>query len=704
MACRFAEDNLRGASFAWKLTPKRPSHALVVKATCDISLPSGPATLRDEGEPPTGDAHVLDPPMSSLRYPSDLAVVKARCDVMLWGHAYGRGRTAADVRFAFGEAKRGRGFDRRMRVFGPRPWSGLRPGKAEAFDKVPLMWELAARHDTHNPVGRTTDGPLAPQLEPVDERGPGGFGAVPMMWPARLERFGTYDMRWYESRFPFFAEDFDPAAFQAAPPSQQLDHIRGDEPFVLEGMHPDHRIIEGRLPGLSARAYAIGPSPDGGRFNEVPLRLDTVFFDLEQLTVSLVWRGTHEVLDERASDVSAWFAQVFADAPTEEATRHAFWRRFDPELMEAFDDGQPMAEVGDEREPRPRAAMAMHEQRLRDRLQGAGMPEELLAQAKGEPPAAPPVARWLPADEDPMRRAVESWLAGGEPPPVGRLAGAELSGLDFSGRDMAGWVLRGAHLERCRFIETDLTEAELGEAVASDAMFDRAKLDRADLTGATLERCIFSGASLVEADLTDCRGDGAELDGVIANGARLVAGSFEKATFKGAQLDDASFSEATLKEARFAGASMKGVRLYDADASRASFEGADLTGARADNVSLAYANCDKATAVDAVLDGADLTEVSWRKASLRAVSLTKAVAVRARFIAVDMRGALMSGAELAGADFRGSDLMEVDLGRCDLSGADVRGANLFGAELFEARIDGLQTEGALIGRTILEGA
>ena len=130
-----------------------------------------------------------------------------------------------------------------------------------------------------------------------------------------------------QQRFPFFAEDFDPAAFQSAPRAQQLSHVSGDEPFVLGGLHPKERVIEGQLPGLQARVYAIGPSPDGGVFSEIPMRLDTVLFDLEELTLSLVWRGSHDTSDEHASEVSAWFGHVLAAGvtPSEDLTRHAFW-------------------------------------------------------------------------------------------------------------------------------------------------------------------------------------------------------------------------------------------------------------------------------------------------------------------------------------------------------------------------------------------
>ncbi len=702
-----AEPSLLGMSFAWNLERKVPSYAVVAKATLDLSLPNGEASLREEGEPPTGDLHVFDPPMSSLRYASDIAVVKSRCDVLLWGHAFGRGRASTEVRFAFGDATRsGRGFDRRLRVHGPRKWSAGRPGKAEAYEKVPLLWELAAHHAQVNPVGRTHDGDMAPQIEVVDGGVSPGFGGIPLMWPSRLGRFGTYDERWYKTRFPFFAEDFDPSAYQLAPKEQQLDRIRGEEPFVLEGLHPDHRVIRGTLPKLSARVFAVGPSEDGGVFTEVPLRLDTVFFDLEELTITFVWRGNHAVADMFASDVSAWRGELLTGPPDEDALREAFWRRWDPEWAESLGQDEEAvairetaaAAVGDE------VAMARHEKRARERLTEAGLDAALLAAERAEPPTAPAPRRWPPADQCIGRRLAEAWLAGGDEPGPGILVGAELSGLDFSGRDMSGFQLHGAHLERCRFIETNLTEAQLAEAVAREAMFDRATLDSADLTEADLTGCVLAGASLCEADLTGCVAVGGLFDEVKAMGAQFIGAELERASFLEAKLNDASFTEAQLQQVRFTKASLAGVRLYDANASGADFTGADLKEARADGVTMVKAICDGARGDDAVFDGADLTDVSWRKSSLRALSMTRAVALRARFIACDLRGAGLAKTTLAGADFRSSDLMEADLAEADLSESDFRKANLFGAELFGSRRSGMNTEGAIIGRTIIEGS
>ncbi len=700
----FARDHLRGMSMEALLTPKRSSYAVVVKATCDIDPTEGTVALREEGEPLTGDEHTGDPPMSSLRYPSDLAVVKAYCDVMLWGYAHSKGRPSVDLRFAFGDmSKTRRGFDRRLRAYGQRGWVGRSPATAEPFDTLPLMWELAAAQDSDNPVGRSSASPLAHQIELVDGKGPAGFGAIPMMWPARRRHFGTYDMRWYDKRYPCFAEDLDPSAFQAAPQAQQLDHISGGESFVLEGMHADHRVIEGQLPGLRAQVFAVGPSPDGGKLTEVSLRLDTVFFDAEARTVALVWRGLHDVIDDRGSDVSAWFGQlVDAEAsPTEQEVQEVFWALYPSDQPESERvDVTPEPEVAAAPSP-----LEIHDARVRQRLQAAGMPAALFSSGETldeKPPTEPPPRRWLPADEDPARRAVEAWLRGGDAPDPESLAGAELSGLDLSGRRLTGWILRGAHLAGCCFEEADLSQAELGEAVAPDASFVRARLDRADLSGASLEGASFAGASLIDANLEGAEAERATFDEVTATGAQLVAGNFAQASFRKAKLDSAALSESNLRGACFASASMCETRLYDADAAGADLEGADLTEARADGVILTGAVCNGASADDAVLDGADLTDVTWCKASLRSVSLVGVKALRARFLAVDMRGARMSESALNQADFRASNLMEADLGKSDLSGADVRDANLFGAELFGATLDDLNRERTMLGRTILE--
>ena len=56
-----------------------------------------------------------------------------------------------------------------------------------------------------------------------------------------------------------------------------------------------------------------------GRVEEIPIRLDTAAFDLDAMTLTLVWRGAAGVADERAPDLTA--LHLFTeDATTEGMT------------------------------------------------------------------------------------------------------------------------------------------------------------------------------------------------------------------------------------------------------------------------------------------------------------------------------------------------------------------------------------------------
>ncbi|MEM1033206.1 MAG: DUF2169 domain-containing protein, partial [Myxococcota bacterium] len=293
----FSEATLRGASFPWRPDARRWVHTVVAKATLDLDPSHGALELRTESLPPSGDEHDGDPPLGGLRRPFDLSPAKSRTDVTLWGHAH-----ADEVRFAFGPRPHG-GFDRRLRI--------QRSPQAPR-DPVPLRYELG-RHDAqHNPVGRGPGDDDGHPLIVARDGGPDGVGPIPMMWPQRLAAFGTYDERWYASRHPHFAEDLHPDAFQSAPRCQQLESVRGAERFQLEGLHPRFSVIKGQLPGLWPRIYAVHAAAGGSRFVALEPRLDGVFFDLDELVVTLTWRAVVDVSDARGTGIEAWYGVLAA--------------------------------------------------------------------------------------------------------------------------------------------------------------------------------------------------------------------------------------------------------------------------------------------------------------------------------------------------------------------------------------------------------
>src|SRR5262249_3515467 len=172
----------------------------------------------------------------------------------------------------------------------------LAPTEPRRFETIPLVYENAFGGPgfDRNPVG-TGHGSSTrlPNLEdpqhlvksPGDTPGPASCGAGPMLWHARWSQLGPYGGDWLATRWPYFPEDFDWKFFQAAPPSQQLERVEGDEPFELTGMHAEYPRLEGSLPRLLPRCFARKTSR---ALEEIALRLDTVSFDVDEMKLNLV--------------------------------------------------------------------------------------------------------------------------------------------------------------------------------------------------------------------------------------------------------------------------------------------------------------------------------------------------------------------------------------------------------------------------------
>jgi hypothetical protein len=307
------------AAIPWGLTPSRDCFTVIAKATCDL-VPGGPAVLRAVADPPEGerfaDLDARGESAASCVYPTDFALYKVRADVVLTGHACApRGAVATmSARFAFGSE--GNAFTRAVVVTGDRRWEpGATPARASApepFVRMPLIHARAfggAKYD-ENPVGvgfpdRMRRGPaLLPNLEdpgrrlrtPNQTAKPACFAPIPRSWKDLWASRGSKRPVW-----PCFPEELDWTLFQAAPPAQQLAFLGGDEAFEIAGLRQDHPVITGSLPGIRARAILVRR----GAAEELALRLDTVVFDLDAMTLQLVWRGTATVPDERAPDLES---------------------------------------------------------------------------------------------------------------------------------------------------------------------------------------------------------------------------------------------------------------------------------------------------------------------------------------------------------------------------------------------------------------
>ena len=132
-----------------------------------------------------------------------------------------------------------------------------------------------------------------------DDPGPAGFGPINPAWPQRAPKVGKeYGARWKKERFPYYAKDFDWTYFNAAPADQQLPRVpaRRRDGRLPEPAPRPRRSSRPACPGLRIRAFV---KDDKQRFREVPMRLDTLFADLDEGKLYLTWRGPRRDRDRR---------------------------------------------------------------------------------------------------------------------------------------------------------------------------------------------------------------------------------------------------------------------------------------------------------------------------------------------------------------------------------------------------------------------
>ncbi|MEM9453384.1 MAG: DUF2169 domain-containing protein [Myxococcota bacterium] len=254
-------------------------------------------------------------PQSSLAFAADVVAYKPRSEVHVFGRSQAhmgsatRTWTAAVV---VGELRSA------VRITGPRAW--VRRGDRyelsdpEACKAVELRYELAyggtcnhcKKFEPSNPIGRglrcedcedikSSDMIPAPQIEPLEEPTrdfgatytPGGLSPVPPSWMPRRKFAGTYDMAWKETIWPRLPEDFDERFNNSAPLSLQRDApFKGDEEVRLTGIYPEGEIAC----ELSGIAVILSLALCDGVYCIVP-RLDTISFDLDNRTISQIWRA-----------------------------------------------------------------------------------------------------------------------------------------------------------------------------------------------------------------------------------------------------------------------------------------------------------------------------------------------------------------------------------------------------------------------------
>lgn len=285
----------------------------VVKATFSLGRQ---IALAEEQVPVTlADQHYGEPPISSIRRPSDVCLGKPGTDVVLVGSAWapgGKPTWQMDVSISVGPV------GRTVRVFGDRVWDAGAAGASVAwvapFERVPLVWERAFGGtdeterglvaDSRNPVGRgfrapgsarplsglpmpNLEDPAAPISGPRDAPAPACFAPLAAHWEPRRSYAGTYDEAWQTQRAPYLPKDFNPRFFQLAPAGLIAPgYFSGGETVDVRGATPSG-ALQFQLPIVRVQVnYRLA---DGLQSKDAVL--DTVILEPDEQRFVLVWRA-----------------------------------------------------------------------------------------------------------------------------------------------------------------------------------------------------------------------------------------------------------------------------------------------------------------------------------------------------------------------------------------------------------------------------
>jgi uncharacterized protein YjbI with pentapeptide repeats len=206
--------------------------------------------------------------------------------------------------------------EKNLFVFGPRIWKMGVPSHPGTINTMQIKYALAFGGNglETNPDGMGYEDTNLPFIEKPDQlisnpnmkAEPAGFSALNSLCSQRKQYQGTYDDNYLQQFFPGYPADFDWRYSNCAPQDQwHSEYYRGNESFEIHNMHPDKPLLSGHLPGFYARCFIKHTiKTEQPVFAELPLNLDTVWFYPDKELVILTWRGTIEVDDDEAAQIS----------------------------------------------------------------------------------------------------------------------------------------------------------------------------------------------------------------------------------------------------------------------------------------------------------------------------------------------------------------------------------------------------------------
>lgn len=635
--------------------------------------------------------------------PVDVGMPKRYGEFLVAGAAYPPGgRPATSLRVG---AQLG-GRTKTLNVLGDRVWDGNRASAPAPFTIMPLTWERAYGGPTEpaNPLGLGADmrgasaeKPAAmPNFAAAGGSGarPAGFGAIDLTWPQRATLAGTHGDLWLKEDFPGFARDIDWRFFNTAPADQQFEGaLTGTESYAFENLHPEQKLITGRLPGIAPRAFVTRKGVSG--FEEVRLNLTTVWFFPDKLRMVLVHHGAVQAFEEDASDIehllagadpadqkrpAAAFAEVMA-LRLEKSTVGAA-RALDDSMLVPRDWVVPDPVIESQKQAMAGDNIVLG--RIRPRLERENAEARAKLVEKGQDPDK--FCPLLPPEE--------------KTPSLEELPA-------FVQRKKDEVAAAQAAKDEERAAQEKKLEAQGVDVAAAKAKAEKKPKGPPSFTAAGMRADLESKAASLRAqgivpDLLDKALADPENAKTWADAQAALRDSYRRVAHKQDKADPATAARSEEVKSWITGktAPPPGANVYDlhgVDLAWQDFSGKSLANTCLDGANLLAANLSRARLTKSVLahanlqlcrfDGADLTEASLGAATAPAASFRGAKMRKAILADADLREAVFEDADLEGADFSGANLAKASLSNARAPGLTLIKMQLQGLQAIKANFD-----------------
>lgn len=696
--------------------------------------------------------------------PFDLGEKKSRGGFGVAGDACAQAGTQANgltVRAGVGS------LEGRVLVQGDRHWTstptGWRATTAQPFERMPIGLAQAYGGSgwRDNPFGcgyasagngyegmrlPNVERPDQPILKPSDTPATATLGPQPQGSAARDHWLGSLGPTWASQRLPWLPDDTDDRWYDRFASEQcQAAYWRGDEPWFAENMHPQHSLMQGRLPGLRPRLL-IRTVAQPDHHEELHLELDTVWLMPNDERVIVLYRAQTAVLREDAKDVLglAVFTESLADTPQPLAHWSKIWTQaLDPSHTTPVPvppplNSETMAQLqadGEQAEQKAAAFQASLEQEVDQEFKTAEAELEAHLRAQGldldtlkeqaakadtgelQPPGLSPLN--LPSEphayeaallahidgefeqaEAEVRNFVEkqgldvdvlkAQAAANAPMPddaaivaqlVGLLPGPESTRQAYI-QEFTQFQQEMDGLEATLQTEFKQAEQEAANSAAQTGAYGEPKINLNGLPEVPRE-CLTREALLGRAQ-AGASAAWTELQDLDLSGLNLAGLDLRGSILRGCNLQGALLAKADLADALLEHCKLGAADLQSVCFTQAQLESCDMHGAQ-----LAKADFSQARSAMCIFDKADLTGSCWKgaqaqKCSFEAAQLKQATGPRAQFTQCRMPCADATASRFEKAEFE----------QCTLDGAIFNQAQLSGATLLACQASHVQFDGA----------